>query len=214
MRSKELYAVSLAVTLHALVFLLLDFPRSLNTNSVQPSSFLSIQLGPNKGDPAEVTNSDSSPLEPSLQILSATSSPDLAVKQQPVETNTSSVASVVSDPKEKQKTDSEVLSLQESLNQWLSDERGRTSTQDSKTFDRFKKSFAAPSIEEEPELLYEDGQQGALGGGIYKIRKNGVTCEQLNMVPMTMDDHLYGTISIIDNCSEEEKIKVKVGKSK
>jgi hypothetical protein len=67
----------------------------------------------------------------------------------------------------------------------------------------FKTYFDAP--ETTPETNYRDSQ-GALGGGQYKVYKNGkVTCV-LNMVPLSFDDHVYGAGGGARDCTPRKNL--------
>lgn len=66
----------------------------------------------------------------------------------------------------------------------------------------FKPYFEPPIST--PDIAYREFQ-GALGGGQYKVYKNGkVTCE-LNMVPLSFDDHVYGAGGGTKDCTPKKK---------
>ena len=77
----------------------------------------------------------------------------------------------------------------------------------SATFDAY---FAAP--ETAPEINYRDFQ-GRLGGGQYKVHKDGkVTCV-LKMMPLSFDDHVYGAGAGSKDCTPIKKFDLNVPKN-
>ena len=209
MRVRELVAVCLAVMLHSLAFLYLEFPLPLNVSSVKQPLLLSVKVESNSVTLSDTSKGSASATKQIPEVSKPPSPSDQAVKRKSAVLATPDVMSVLDDAKEKKKI--EPFS-QQSFKQWLSKETGRYSTKHSPALKRFKDSFDEPVIEKKADIRYQDSVPSPLGGGIYKVRKNGVTCEQVTFVPMTMDEQLKGTISIIDNCSKEEKIKIKIGK--
>ncbi|MFT5136205.1 MAG: hypothetical protein ACI9XU_000165 [Arenicella sp.] len=74
----------------------------------------------------------------------------------------------------------------------------------------FKAYFVPP--ETTPEINYRD-HQGALGGGQYKVHKNGkVTCV-LNMVLPSFDDHVYGAGGGARDCTPKNKFDLNLSKN-
>lgn len=74
----------------------------------------------------------------------------------------------------------------------------------------FEPYFDAP--ETAPETSYRDFQ-GALGGGQYKVTKNGrVTCV-LKMVPLSFDDHIYGAGGGTKDCTPKKKFDLNLRKN-
>ena len=99
------------------------------------------------------------------------------------------------------------------ISEWASQETKQYLDNNKGIISNFAKTFVPKLIEKLPDLKYEDSQ-AALGGGIYKIRKNGVTCEALTFVPMTFDDYTQGTISTSGKCRETPKIKLELSRGK
>jgi hypothetical protein len=74
----------------------------------------------------------------------------------------------------------------------------------------FKVYFDPP--ETTIETNYRDFQ-GALGGGQYKVYKNGkVTC-LLNIVPLSFDDHVYGAGGGARDCTPKKKFDLNLRKN-
>jgi hypothetical protein len=69
----------------------------------------------------------------------------------------------------------------------------------------FTPYFVAPEIAEDTEY-----SQGPLGGGQYKIRKNGKVYCVLKMVPLSMDDQEYGFPSSSKDCTLKQKFDPKL----
>lgn len=69
--------------------------------------------------------------------------------------------------------------------------------------DEFSNTFLEPKKPEYKDIKREGT---SLGGGNYKIRKNGVECESLKMVPQSYDEvHNYSSILTIGNCVDKNK---------
>ena len=74
----------------------------------------------------------------------------------------------------------------------------------------FKAYFDPP--ETTIETNYRDFQ-GVLGGGQYKVYKNGkVTCV-LSMVPLSFDDHVYGAGGGARDCTPKKKFDLNLRKN-
>jgi hypothetical protein len=74
----------------------------------------------------------------------------------------------------------------------------------------FKTYFDTPKAT--PVINYRDFQ-GALGGGQYKVYKDGkVTCV-LNMVPLSLDDHVYGAGGGTRDCTPPKKLNLNLRKN-
>lgn len=74
----------------------------------------------------------------------------------------------------------------------------------------FEAHFATP--ETALEINYRDFQ-GRLGGGQYKVHKDGkVTCV-LNMVPLSFDDHIYGAGGGAKDCTPIKKFDLNLRKN-
>lgn len=93
----------------------------------------------------------------------------------------------------------------QSFRRWLEHDTRQYIENNPGVLQDFAATFKAVPAEQEPDIKYE---QGPLGGGNYKVRRNGMTCEQLVMVPMSFDDHLSGTISTAGNCVPNNPIKL------
>jgi hypothetical protein len=208
-RGKELYALSFAVALHFLLLFHLDSPMPLGPKNAQELPSLNIEIEVRSRKPDDKSDGLSVPRE-----HSSPNSTDQALKHPPLDLPNPVKARDGSN-KDQAKTVSELALravTQEDLKRWLDDEKNLISNQNSTAFNSFKESFEAPAIKHKPELRYEDGQS-SLGGGLFNVRKNGVTCEQITMVPMSMDDALYGTITAVGKCRKEEKIKIEIDNS-
>ena len=71
-------------------------------------------------------------------------------------------------------------------------------------------SFGQTFIEPAAPVIEDVARDtGPLGGGNYKVRRNGVECQTLRMVPQSFDE-LSGTVSTINTSGECEDLKPKI----
>lgn len=190
-----LQGLALAVALHiALLAIQLRFSAPSN-NSFRPLS-VSIQLQETK---TENIPDDVRPAEP--QIIDVR--PRIIVAEATTE-----------DPKPELKPRVQISTSDENLKRFLRSETDRNINNEENKLSEFSATFEpyyqAPEIV--PEISYQDSQ-GYLGGGQYKVHKNGkVTCV-LNMVPLSFDDHVYGAGGGAKDCTPKKKFDLNLRKS-
>ncbi len=86
--------------------------------------------------------------------------------------------------------------------QFIETEVQRNRQLNSEAVDDFSETFQPPV---EPKLKDIKQETGSLGGGNYKVRRNGVVCETLTMVPQTFDQINGANIRTSGNCKEVKK---------
>ena len=86
------------------------------------------------------------------------------------------------------------------MNQFIEAETQRHLESNPHALDTFSSSFVRPAPVEHKDMKRETGP---LGGGLYKVRKNGVECHSLKMTPQSFDDiNRFGTITTSGQCKD------------
>lgn len=190
-----LQGLALAVAMHmALLSPQLKFTE-LSKHSAAPVS-LSIQLEKIEIDnkPPDLIEQEQQKETP-RQVNGIDLGPKVMVAEVPVD-----------DPKPEHKPRIHISTSAESFKYFLQSETNRNVKPKQDKLSEFAATFPAyfEATEITPETSYRDFQ-GVLGGGQYKVYKNGkVTCV-LNMVPLSFDDHVYGAGGGTKDCTPKAK---------
>lgn len=185
-----------AVSLHALL-LAIEYSPSLITKP-NAEQEISVQLVQDQPEAEKEISDD-------IKVAGATREPeaDLASPepvQNTIETPLPPV--LVKQPNPDQNQTAAISINSDAFKSFVEQETQRAINQGSKEAGAFEQSFIAPT---EPVKQEFSRGTAALGGGIYKVSRNGQTCQTLVMVPQSFDDFNNGTISTSGECEPNKK---------